>query len=392
MPDNLILPDNELVNKFFEKYKLEFYYSKPVLKHIKEFILAAISKGFSAKTTDIAEYSSNHRTTIAHFLSKGVWKEEYLQLIIRDESLKFTFNHSQDTGEPLFIIHDDTICQKTKPSSQAKSPIEDASFHRGNKYGHQLLATMINCGEYTLINDLQRYNKQKQSKIDAVMDIAKSMPVPPNKAYALFDSWYNCPKIINAYAKHGYHCIGGLKTNRIIYPQGIRIGISNFVDKYVQKSDVHLVTVNNSEYWTYRYEGPLNDIENAVVILTWLKDSFKKPKSLKAFLSTDVSLDTVTILEYYSKRWPIEIFFRQEKLNLGLDKYQIRSIKGIERIWTLQSLVHLFCTIGLDKPMKFGEGLLKARKQNKKEYVTWIYKQAQSEVPIDIVLELLNIA
>lgn len=152
------------------------------------------------------------------------------------------------------------------------------------------------------------------------------------------------------------------------------------------------MTVNNSEYWTYRYEGPLNDIENAVVILIWFKDSFKKPKSLKAFLSTDVSLDTVTILEYYSKRWPIEIFFRQEKLDLGLDKYQIHSIKGIERIWTLQSLVHLFCTIGLDKPMKFGEGLLKARKQSKKEYITWIYEQAQSEVPIDIILELLNIA
>ena len=392
MPDNLILPDNELVNKFFEKYKLEFYYSKPVLKHIKEFMLAATSKGFSAKTTDIAEYSSNHRTTIGHFLSNGAWKEEYLQQIIRDTSLNFTFNHSKDTSEPLFIIHDDTICQKTKPSSQAKSPIEDASFHRSNKYGHQLLATMINCGEYTLINDLQRYNKKKQSKIDAVMEIAESMPVPPNKAYALFDSWYNCPKIINAYAKQGYHCIGGLKTNRIIYPQGIRIGISNFVDKYVHKSDVHLVTVNNSEYWIYRYEGPLNDIENAVVILTWPKGSFKKPKSLKAFLSTDVSLNTVTILEYYSKRWPIEIFFRQEKLNLGLDKYQIRSIKGIERIWTLQSLVHLFCTIGLDKPMKFGEGLLKARKQSKKEYVAWIYEQAQSEVPIDIVLEILNIA
>jgi len=355
-------------------------------------MLAAVSKGFSAKTTDIAEYSENHRTTIGHFLSYGAWNEKYLQRIIREESLNFVLKHSIKTDEPLFIIHDDTICQKTKPSSQAKSSIEEASFHRSSKWGHQLLATMVSCGGYTLINDLQRYNKQKQSKIDAVMDIAESMPIPPNKAYALFDSWYNCPKIINTYAKQGYHCIGGLKTNRIIYPQGIRIGISNFVDQYIQKSDVHLVTVNDSEYWVYRYEGPLNDIENAAVILTWPKDSFKKVKSLKAFLSTDVSLDTVTILEYYSKRWPIEIFFREEKSVLGLDKYQIRSIKGIERIWVLQSFTHLFCTIGLDKPMKFGEGLRRARKQNKKDYVKWIYEKAKSEVPIDTVLELLNIA
>ncbi|MCK8827226.1 hypothetical protein MWH25_05660 [Natroniella acetigena] len=52
---------------------------------------------------------------------------------------------------------------------------------------------------------------------------------------------------------------------------------------------------------------------------------------------------------------------------LGLDKYQIRSIKGIERIWVLQSFTHLFCTIGLDKPMKFGEDLRKARNQSESQ-------------------------
>ncbi|MCK8827227.1 hypothetical protein MWH25_05665 [Natroniella acetigena] len=68
MPDNLILPDKELVNKFFNKYNLDFYYFKLALKHIKEFLLASLSKEFSAKTTDITEYSDNHRTTIDHFL------------------------------------------------------------------------------------------------------------------------------------------------------------------------------------------------------------------------------------------------------------------------------------------------------------------------------------
>ncbi len=91
------------------------------------------------------------------------------------------------------------------------------------------------------------------------------------------------------------------------------------------------------------------------------------------------------------KRWSIEIFFRQEKNNL-FDKYQIRSIKGIERMWTLQALVHLFCTIGLNKPMKFGEGLLKVRKQTKKEYVRWVYECAQSNVPLDSILKSLKVS
>lgn len=76
------------------------------------------------------------------------------------------------------------------------------------------------------------------------------------------------------------------------------------------------MTVNGSSYWTYRYEGALNDIDNAVVLLCWPEHAFGEPKGLRAFLCTNVSLETKTILAYYAKRWPIEIFFRQSKNNL----------------------------------------------------------------------------
>lgn len=396
MSNNFILPDNKLINKLFEKYNLGFYYSKSVIKHMKEFIIASVSKGFSAKTVDISEHSNNHRTTIGHFLSKGVWNEEYLIKIIKQLSLDFALKYSKDNNEPMFIIHDDTVCQKTLPSSQAIAPIEETGFHHSHLlgktvWGHQLVSTMINCGKHTLINDLQYYNKEEKSKIDIVCDIAASMPKPVKKSYALFDSWYTCPRIINAYAKQGYHSIGAIKTNRIIYPQGIRISISKFAE-HIKKSDVRLVTVNGSKYWIYRYEGALNNIENAIIILSWPENAFKNHKALKAFICTDVSLDSTTILEYYSKRWPIEIFFRQTKSLLGLDKYQIRSIKGIKRIWILQIFVHILCTIGLDQPMKFGAGLLKIRTESKREHIKWIYNCAKSNIPLGNIFNFLKIA
>jgi hypothetical protein len=105
----------------------------------------------------------------------------------------------------------------------------------------------------------------------------------------------------------GYHFIGGLKTNRIIYPQGIKTSLKDFAT-HIKKDDVHLVTVNHQSYWVYRYEGALNGLANAVVLFTWHKDAFLNPKAMRCFLSTDMDLDTQTTLEYYSKRWPIEIF------------------------------------------------------------------------------------
>ncbi|WP_458783450.1 hypothetical protein [Vallitalea sediminicola] len=90
--------------------------------------------------------------------------------------------------------------------------------------------------------------------------------------------------------------------------------------------------------------------------------------------------------------WSIEVFFKQEKNQLGFDKYQIRSIKGIKRLWLLLSLVHLFCTKGTGCTMKFGDGLRKVRHQTKANNISWIYQCAKNNVPLDAVLKAFKVA
>ncbi|UOF91515.1 IS701 family transposase [Fodinisporobacter ferrooxydans] len=396
MSHNATIPNHEAIINFLKSRRLSLYVSKPALRHIQEFFIAATAKGYRGKVVDIAEWSSCHRTSIGHFLSDGVWDESYIQRLVKQESLSFVLSHAKQTEQPIFVIHDDTVSEKTKPSSQAKHPIEQTDYHHSHLkgktvWGHQVQATIVQCGEHSLIHDIHRYDKSSQSKIDDACDLAKTMPIPPYSGYALVDSWYTCPKLMNTYAERGYHLIGALKTNRIVYPKGIRIPISTFAS-YVTKRDVCLVTVNGSTYWVYRYEGALNGIENAAVLLCWPLDAFQNPIALHAFLCTDVSLETQTILDYYSRRWPIEIFFRQTKQNLGFDGYQVRSIRAIERLWILLSLTHLYCTIGLGQPSKFGDGLIMVRKQVKVDYVQWIYESAKNQVPIEAVLQQLKLA
>ena len=43
----------------------------------------------------------------------------------------------------------------------------------------------------------------------------------------------------------------------------------------------------------------------------------------------------------YTERWEIEVFFRESKSKLAIDKYQIRSVKGIKRFWLISSLAYL---------------------------------------------------
>jgi hypothetical protein len=403
MSHTAIVPDHATLRNYLLEHRLPLYFSKPVIAHMETYMAAATAKGFRGKVVDLAEYSDCHRTTLGHFLAEGKWDEAVLQNKVKTESLRHVVQISNQTAEPLFVIHDDTISKKTKPSSQAQSPMEQTGFHHSHLegkvvWGHQVQATVVQSSDTSLIHAIDLYDKTKThpdgtvyTKIDHLCDRAATLPLPPHGGYVLVDSWFTCARVIDSYSSAGYHLIGGLKTNRIIYPQGIRISVQDFAT-HIQKKDVRLVTVNGTSYWTYRYEGALNDIENAVVLLCWPEQAFGEPKALRAFLCTDVSLATETISSYYSKRWPIEIFFRQSKNNLGFDTYQVRSATAFIRLWALLAWTHLYCTTGLGQPYPFGDGLRAVRKQVQLDRLQFVYDCGQKGIPFHVVREKFKLA
>ena len=248
---------------------------------------------------------------------------------------------------------------------------------------------MLSCEKKILPFFIERYDKTYKSKIQMVCDIAKELPTSFGKAYALCDSWFTCEKVVNAHFAKGYHLIGGLKTNRNIFPKGIKISVSKFA-KYIEKNDVCLVTVNHSRYYVYRYEGNLKGIDNAIVLFCWPEKAFKKPGALRAFLCTDTELNTGTILEYYSKRWPIETFFRNTKNNLGLKGYQVRSEKAIDRIMVLIALTYIYCASIEGANNNFNIGLKLERERLNESNIQWIYNCAKENIPFEYVLKRLK--
>ena len=76
---------------------------------------------------------------------------------------------------------------------------------------------MLSCNGIVLNYTFVMYNKSI-SKINIVENIAKELPVPPVMSYFLCDCWYTSEKIINTFAAKGFHTIGALKTNRMLYP------------------------------------------------------------------------------------------------------------------------------------------------------------------------------
>jgi hypothetical protein len=215
--------------------------------------------------------------------------------------------------------------------------------------------------------------------------MASSLPKPEGKAYFMADSWYSCAEIIDSCLENGWHYIGALRVNRAVFPGGLKISISEFA-KTLDISDFSLVKAKKSEYYVYRYEGKLNGIESAAVLLPYPKESFGKPTSLRAFICTDASLDIETILAYYGNRWYIETFFSQAKDSLGFGKHQIRSIKGMERLWTPAPLCRSVCRAAAGAYMPFGAGLRKLRNENAGNRIKSIYERRRSGESLEAVL------
>jgi len=311
---NSIYHSNTIYN-WLKKLNLSLFLSDIYINHLAAIILSVFLNGYKGKTVNFAQTSLYHRTTIAHFLNHGKWNRSKLQNILKDSVIQTIYHEAQVFGKPIFCIVDDTIASHTNPSSQADHPIEAAYFHQSHlkgcqDYGHQAVSVMLSCNGIILNYAIIMYDKTK-SKIKTIQEIAEELPQAPVISYFLCDSWYSTAKVMDCFIRKGFYTIGALKTNQVIYPCGIRQKVSDFA-LHLRKGDpnVNLVTVGEREFYVYRYEGKLNDIMNAAVILSYPKEAFGKPKALRVFICTNVGLTTQEILDTYIYRWPIEVFFR----------------------------------------------------------------------------------
>lgn len=153
---------------------------------------AMLSKGFTGKISDVASSTSHrHRTSVTRFLSKGTWNEEYVRNSLKSLVLELIWDRSRKTKKPIYFIIDDTISEKTKPSSKAINPIEKCGFHNSHLkgktvYGHQILVSLLSCGGLVLPYSIDIYDKNTMSKIQLATNLIKSLPAPINKGYLYF--------------------------------------------------------------------------------------------------------------------------------------------------------------------------------------------------------------
>lgn len=142
---------------------------------------------------------------------------------------------------------------------------------------------MMKSGEQAFPYDLRLFQKeQDESKIKLSVDFIQTLPEVTQATYLLCDSWYTSKSSMEIAFGQGMHVIGALKTNRIIYPAGIRSQVKQFAP-HIDLEETDLVTVGQEPYRVYRYEGVLNKLDLGVVVLCWPANEPLETKKLRCF-------------------------------------------------------------------------------------------------------------
>lgn len=373
-------------------FRMNVTFSQPQIRHIIRFVHGIILAPGKRTVSNIHRVNLMDRDASCYtrFLKESPWNEQQLQQKRMDWVRRFLLKR-KDPGSVGFLLMDDT-CNPKHPTT---SRIEGLDFHYSHSehkqvWSHSVVTSHLISHGISLPLDFRVYRRQADcenhdvpfhSKVDLAKELIQTCDPIDDRMYVLGDSWYSNEKVISACDRRGFFYIGGLKMNAIVYPWGHRSSVKMLAHS-LRPEDLHSVTVAGKRYDVFVYEGKVSKINNAQVILSW--ENGYHPNELPFVLvCTDVSLDPVTVLTYYGKRWEIETGYRYLKENQGFDQYQMRSLKAIRRFWVLQFLAYTYLEIQRDQHQfsTLGEVLHQERQAYLGRLMMYAYEQGLKRVP-----------
>lgn len=230
------------------------------------------------------------------------------------------------------------------------------------------------CNENKMI-----YKTQHELAIEMLEEIRELLGKRANiiaVADGFFDSkriFIKCNKLNITYittADSARVCIVKSKKNKL-YKRGLKF-IQNFKNWKIIKGDETYVktqirsslNISNKHIDKYRTKSEiqnLSGIEKMKVVYSWKKMKRGK-QSYKVLLCNNSNLSELEIIEYYSLRWQIEIFFRELKSDLGFSDYTGKDFYAYEKFIDICLLSFIFIEWArLDKI-----DIAKARKEKSK--------------------------
>lgn len=342
---------------------------------------------FSQATTAMAtsQYSSinrwsvlagKHQSTLNDFFTVSPWDDAKVhRQLSRIISRKVKDLH-------VGII-DDTLSHKPYAKKMEHAGWFYDGLTKKEQHGHSIVTHGLHSHELGFVPfDEQLYKKDGRTKNDiacAMIRRTKGYVKPP--LYAV-DSWYSNDQVLNTVRKQGSHYITEVKSNRNATIASKRRFVREH-ERHIQNKQWVETKIKEEKYRYFQTSAFINCLGNVNLVFSQKYGEDEKKWTETYYLITDLlSLRGERVIELFLLRGGIEGFHRESKQQLGLEDYQLRNSRGIERYLFLVLLVYVLLLMLCQKQMRESfepKTIGELRQQLKAECYTTLLQKAKGK-------------
>jgi DDE family transposase len=311
-----------------------------------------------------------HRAQISRFLARPRWRKLDLNAILRQRLLE------QEAGDGLFVyIIDATLTSQAgkKTDNTYSTGNRKRRPRKGRRYGKNKHAQK-NCHSFTMgllvtpsgarIPFCKPYHTREYCKktgrvhrttAEAAADLIRELPLPEGaRVKVLGDTAYDSEDVRDACEARGYLWIFPSNPERVLAgPRGNRPKVRSLLKDWSTwaRQTIRLAP-GQGPYAVYRRLSPhrigpkakpraydahqerrsVHSVGEVRLVFSTTQKDLKTatPDDVKILMTNDLRLSVRDVIELYSLRWQIELFFKELKSTLGFHQYQFQKFEPVE--------------------------------------------------------------
>lgn len=313
---------------------------------------------------------ARHRAQISRFLARPRWRKLDISSILRQRLLE----QEATAGLFVFIIDATLVSQSGKRTENTYSTGNRKRRPRkGRRYGKYKHAQK-NCHSFTMgllvtpsgmrIPFCKPYHEREYCKkrglvhrttAEAAADLIRELPLPEEtRVIVLGDTAYDSEDVHGACGDRGYSWIVPCNPERVLAgPRGKRPKVRSLLKDWSKwsRQTVRLAP-GQGPYAVYRRLSPhrigpkakprayyahqerqrVNSVGEVRLVFSTTQKDLKAatPDDVKILMTNDLRLSVRDVIELYSLRWQIELFFKELKSTLGFHQYQFQAFEPVE--------------------------------------------------------------
>jgi hypothetical protein len=349
---------------------LSLFAREMVMRLVLAFIMRRGRMSCSTAAGAIASRSV-HRSQLTRFLTRPRWQKHDFNTPLRMALLAL---ESQKGGRFLFIIDATLVSQSGKKTQNTYSTgnrkrrpkkgrrYNKKKVHRKNVHSFTF-GLLITPSGFRIPFQIPHYTKEycekkgleHQTTAEAAAQMIRDLPLPPGAdVVVLGDTAYEAKVVEEACAERGYTWIFPANSERVYEgPKGqrpkLRSRLKDWTDLSLKTIRLRASTGKYADYrrlskwrvgprqkprvyYAHQEKQDVRSVGRVQLVFSTMKPHLKKatPDDVKILLSNALGMSVSELIELYSLRWQIELFFKELKSTLGFDQYRFQDFQAVK--------------------------------------------------------------